>query len=191
MAIRIENRLTFIHIGKCGGISMTNVLDQRFHTEHSAARHDLYNELPDTWRDCVFCIIRNPFDRLLSLYNFSIKKYQKRKQTDRLRILDKGFENYVMNEYDRPWYGDIGGWQNLTQSRYFPTDTSLIHCLRLETLNQDRKQFCTEHDLTYYPVGRNNTSRTNNSYRDHYTPAMQDVVKDRWAAAIRLGNYEF
>ena len=191
MAVRVENRLTFVHIGKCGGISLTNLIDEKFNTTYSAVRHDTYDELPEEWKDCVFCIIRNPFDRLLSLYHFSIKKYEKRNQQDRLKILEKGFENYVMNEFDTTWYGEIGGWRDLTQSKYFPTDKEKMQVLRLENLNEDWRKFCMENNLPYYEIGRANTTRQNNSYREHYTDRMIEIVKDKWAEDIRLGDYEF
>ena len=191
MAVRVENRLTFVHIGKCGGISLTNLIDEKFNTTHSAVRHDTYDELPEEWKDCVFCIIRNPFDRLLSLYYFSIKKYEKRNQQDRLKILDKGFENYVMKEFDTPWYGEIGGWRDLTQAKYFPADKEKMQVLRLENLNEDWRKFCMENNLPYYEIGRANTTRQNNSYRKHYTDRMIEIVKDKWAEDIRLGDYEF
>ena len=126
MAVRIEKRLTFIHVGKNGGTSITRLLDANFKTEHSKFKHDSYDELPESWKDNVFCVIRNPYDRLLSLYNFSIKKYEKRKMSERLDVLKKGFKNFVNNEHDKKWYGEIGGWEKLTQSRQLPSDKSKI-----------------------------------------------------------------
>ena len=191
MAVRINNRITFMHIGKCGGMSMTNLLDNQFTTEHSAVRHEEYNDLPNAWKDNVFCIIRNPFDRLLSLYHFSIKKYMKRNQTERVEELEKGFENYVITQYDNGWHGDMGGWQGLTQARYFPADRNKVQVLKLETLDKAWKLFCENNDLKHHAVGRDNSSRADNKYRDRYTKDMIDVVKDKWQQDLTLGGYEF
>jgi len=191
MAVRIEKRLTFIHVGKNGGTSITRLLDANFKTEHSKFKHDSYDELPESWKDNVFCVIRNPYDRLLSLYNFSIKKYEKRKMSERLDVLKKGFKNFVNNEHDKKWYGEIGGWEKLTQSRQLPSDKSKIEILRLENLEHDWRSLCDKYDLTYHPIGRENSTRDDNSYRQQYDSSMILTVNEKWAEDIALGEYEF
>jgi len=193
MSIRVENRLTFIHIGKNAGTSITKTLDENFKTEHSERQHDTYHELPEYWRSGVFCVIRNPFDRLLSFYNFSIKKFKKTKKGMKKskKLLELGFENYVLDHHTEGLFEFDQKWENNTQARYLPENISNINILRFENLNDDWKKFCMEHDLAYHDLGWINSSRDDHSYRDHYTKRMIETVTKKWHRDLTLGNYTF
>jgi hypothetical protein len=193
MSVRVENRLTFIHIGKNAGKSIIKTLDKNFMTKHSERQHDTYHELPEDWKNGVFCVIRNPFDRLLSLYHFSIKKYKKTKEERKKskKLLELGFENFVLDQHTGDLFDIYHMWESNTQFRYLPKNTSNINILRFENLNNDWKKFCMEHGLTYHELSHINSSRDDHSYRDYYNKRMIETVTKKWNRDLALGNYTF
>lgn len=208
MSVRINQKLTFIHIGKNAGTSITNLVDEKFQTQHSAGTHDTFDQTPKAWQDNCFCVIRNPYDRLLSLYNFTIQK-MKKLYNDRpnkkifyqsqFDVLEKGFKNFVLNEAETTFYtkpvnmNRKQSWSEKTQVRFFPTnkDKKKIKILRFENLQSDWKELCEKEGLRYHKLPRNNTSRADCLYREHYSKKMIDVVEKYWSKDIELGSYEF
>jgi len=207
MAIRINDKITFIHIGKNAGTSISRILETKFKILETGITHDTYHELPQAWRDNCFCVIRNPYDRLLSLYHFTIKKMRKlynmrwSKRNSfyepQFKLLEKGFENFVVNEAETSFYTKPvnmdrkQSWSVKTQASMLPRDISNIHVLRFENLQTDWKQLCESQGLKHYKLPRINTTRPDSAYRDHYNDRMIEAVKKYWAKDIELGNYEF
>jgi hypothetical protein len=206
MAIRVNDKITFIHIGKNAGTSISRILNDNFKTKESGPTHDGYHELPRAWQDNCFCVIRNPYDRLLSLYHFTCKKIKKlyNEQYQRkyfyepqFKILDKGFKNFVLNEAETVFLtkpvntNRKQSWSQKTQEHFLPIDRSKIQILRFENLEQDWMRLCERQGLTHHTLPRINTSRADSTYRDHYDKDMVNQVKKYWAKDIELGHYEF
>lgn len=66
-----DYKLIFIHVPKCAGRSINDVFNQRF--DHFTARY-YEKEYADQWKKYTkFTIVRNPFDRLVSIYTYMMK----------------------------------------------------------------------------------------------------------------------
>ena len=207
MAIRVNDKITFIHIGKNAGTSISRILETRFKIKETGITHDGYYDIPAEWRDNCFCVIRNPFDRLLSLYYFTIQKMRKlssmrwSKRTSfyepQFRLLEKGFQNFVVNEAETSFYTKPvnmdrkQSWSVKTQVSMLPRDRSKIQMLRFENLQDDWKELCVKQGLEHYKLPRINTTRSDSAYRDHYNERMIEEVKKHWKEDIELGDYEF
>lgn len=63
-----DYKLIFIHIPKCAGRSVSEIFNQRF--DQFIARH-YFDEYKRCWREYdKFTIVRNPYDRLVSIYHY-------------------------------------------------------------------------------------------------------------------------
>lgn len=206
MAIRINDKITFIHIGKNAGTSISRLVTEKFKTQFSEGTHDTFRLLPESWQENCFCVIRNPYDRLLSLYHFTIKKmtnfYKERKNLKsfyepQLEVLNRGFENFVLNEaqtifYTKPTNMDRKQtWSEKNQIRFFPEQKSQIKIIRFEHLQSDWEDFCKKEELQYFQIPKINSSRDDNKYREFYTQKMKSTVESFWWEDIELGGYEF
>ena len=126
-------------------------------------------------------------------------KWSKRKTfyEPQFEVLEKGFENFVVNEaetsfYTKPVKMNIKqSWSVKTQVSMLPIDRSNIRLLRFENLQSDWKELCEDQGLKYYKLPRLNTSRTLSDYREHYNKRMKTVVKKYWKQDLELGGYEF
>ena len=69
-----DHKLIFVHIPKCAGRSICDIFNQRF-DHYTAKYYEL--EFPKAWRMYQkMSIVRNPYDRLVSLYIY-IKKHRR------------------------------------------------------------------------------------------------------------------
>lgn len=63
----------FIHINKCGGTSITYGIGQKYKLHDIAIERRIY--LGSKWEKAFnFSVVRNPYCRIVSLYNYQIKK---------------------------------------------------------------------------------------------------------------------
>lgn len=86
-----DYQLIFIHIPKCAGRSISEVFNQRF--DQFIANH-YYTEYYRFWNSYrKFTIVRNPYDRLVSMYNY-IQQHRRHKG-EPIGCNGAGFEKWV------------------------------------------------------------------------------------------------
>ncbi|HOZ82654.1 MAG TPA: sulfotransferase family 2 domain-containing protein [Niabella sp.] len=74
-----DYKLIYIHIPKCAGRSITDMFNQRF--DHCTAQY-YQNEYPRQFKQYdVFTIVRNPYDRYVSMWNY-IKNHRRHQKED-------------------------------------------------------------------------------------------------------------
>src|SRR3989337_374618 len=71
--ISTTNKFVFIHISKCGGTSVSSLLES--YSSGKLDAHSTYSDyeafLGESVRDyLVFACVRNPYDRMLSMYTY-------------------------------------------------------------------------------------------------------------------------
>jgi hypothetical protein len=186
MLISDKHKLGFIHIPKNAGTSITQwLLDtgdfHRLGTKHDTIQHvsrDLRRDLQ--W----FAVVRNPYERLLSHYNFHVRYYETRMLDPRLARKPKyhtrhqqmqlGFEHYCLHpddfaNRDAKWY----------DYRYCPQTVWIndsVQLLRFERLDHDFAWVQERVDDTRPLPHANGTPQDNFWYRQHYTAAIRRVV---------------
>lgn len=107
MLVSTRNKWVFIHNPKTAGTSITSLLRQidpsaelLKNKTHMPARYIKYliEERGELWTDYYsFGFIRNPYERLHSLYHFIINRYN---GTETERIRQAGFGNWLKHNYN-------------------------------------------------------------------------------------------
>jgi len=195
-----EPRFLFIHVYKAAGNSIASALDpygQRTprdsifhpdHTQHVSAR-SLKAALPgEVWASCFrFAFVRNPWDRLLSLYQFILAKPRNRDHqlVRSLGDLD-GFIDWMCSPRDP----EIP--IKRTQSDFLVDDRGelLVDFVgRFEHLARDFAQVCARLGVSA-ELGHLNAS-PHAAYATAYTATARQRVADWFADEIERFGYRF
>jgi hypothetical protein len=205
MALRIEGKATFLHITKNAGTSVTRLVRVSGAHQQTPYQHDTWHDLPDAWRDRVFAIVRNPWDRCLSQYNFLVMKSRdragwkstsmRRVNREQLALLDRGFPHFVDQLQQWPFRKDEGRqaylWPMDTQHRFLPRDTDSVRLLRFENLAHDWRSLVRDWELDLAPLEWHNRSREQRGYREHYDSHTRGVVGRMFREDVDRLGYEF
>ena len=213
MAYRINDKFTFIHIPKNAGTSFREMFesspDYKIEKFHSTQNHIEYDRLSTPWQDLMIAVVRNPWDRALSFYKFIKKKQIKRSRKSPgeyeylkpyIDMINQGFENYVCKCYDKliptksTNMSTTKPLEEWAQHKLLAPDLKNTVMLRMETLNDDWKKFCDDHNIPYQKLPVKNTSRSmsqRNQYRQAYTEQSKQVIAKIWQKDIELLGYEF
>lgn len=202
MAIVVKNpKLTFIHIPKTAGVTVSRILKMDYGgQEHSKSHGGKHSNLSKVKKQMgpdlgyTVAVIRNPWDRLVSAYFY----YVGRKKIGPSKI---SFEQFVYKKASIGW-----GCCKVHQHTFFEVDEmSLI--ARFENLEEDLKP------MWYYlnenaPAKKNrkgdlinreipnmnrqfNNSKRDKDYRGYYNSKMIDYVSEICKVDIELFNYKF
>jgi hypothetical protein len=153
--ISFNKKLIFIHIPKCGGTSMEkfildNIDDKSIETKHFNI--DMYKSTYQNINSYFkFCIIRNPYDRFLSLYNYFCKGSEIYKN----KAVDSGvsISDFALNLAQGSPLKSGRAWpaHYRTQHSFIKDSCDLV--LKIENINKDieiiKKKFnCPQ---SYFP----------------------------------------
>ena len=151
MSLIVEQRhILFLHIEKNAGTSITNWLDNFASTHNDKTylihhRHVEWKKLPSPYNSYwTFCVVRNPWSRLVSRYNYDVSTYLQKylagegdyflKVYEKLR---KGFAYWIKNDvYTLPSVEHRMKWQN--QFEIFEGCND-INILKYENIQEDFK----------------------------------------------------
>jgi len=177
----------FIHINKTAGSSIERALGLPF--RHRTVQERIQEIGPKRWASrFTFAFVRNPWDRVVSLYHFRVKT----NQTD-LKDRPVAFEDWVELCFaDRdPNYLD-NPKMFMPQLEWLRDDRGGIgvdFVGRFEQLRGDFDHVCTEIGKTCRLPHANKTVRA--PYRDYYTSRTRDLVSDWYRTDIDSFDYSF
>lgn len=189
----------FIHIPKNAGESIRASLYLDNRISFSSPYHYRYIDIADkVGRDLrFFAIIRNPWSRTASRYQFGRQNAAKWPVDDpRRRFMETAsFAEFVTRRAtlpiprhpDQPWMGPLSSWFN--QLEWIRDESSAVacDCLRMEAL---------EDDLNLY-FGRRiqlraaNLTKVRYDYRSMYTDRLADLVADYFHEDIEHFGFTF
>lgn len=201
MATKIYNpcMMTFIHIPKTGGNSITQWMKDNFIVKISKGKqHATVAEAEEMLGNLgwTFCVVRNPWDYCVSWYTFKIylantyinkltkhpelinpnrKKYRLEYHKSQLERLNKGFDWWV-RQTNVP-----------TQIKYAK---NVNYFCRLENLEEDFKVIQNKVNC-YGPLPLINKTPNRTHYKDYYTDETIEIVRQKFSDDIEFLNYEY
>ena len=124
------DEMTFIHIPKTGGISITNWFIKNFASKIKSNMSNIRHpstEMTDLKTPETFTVVRNPWDRVVSLWAF----WNKIKKTN------VSFDEFVRNIRDYKF--NERSWFTLDQPQKVWIPNGVTYLLKFETLEEDFK----------------------------------------------------
>lgn len=199
----VGSNYIFIHVPKSAGQSVTSRLGGM--TKSLAGHTPLFHISPEQRAGkFAFGFVRNPWDRMVSLYSFMCTKKIKKHESAAYQqaISDMGFERWLMEDAffmheDREWRTpDLQPMQRRSQM-FWLEGCDFIG--KVESLEADfdrilerihvkpswRERLGFGRDIPH----RNRSSR--GSYRDYYTDASVAFVAEHFAPEIERFDYRY
>lgn len=194
MAIVSEKRsYIFIHIPKTAGGTITKVMDdfRPIGDTHSHTREVLSKLLYGPESYFIFSWVRNPWDRLFSMYKFRTSRDKR----------DISFEEWFQEDLqsveiekeqtpnDEPLIPNL----MKPQSNWLKDSNGMLltdFVGRFENLHEDYEQLCNILGLKKKTLPHVHKTREAN-YRDYYTPYLRDFVEYHFHEDIERWNYKF
>jgi len=145
--------LFFIHIPKNAGTSINEVLEiDPKHRGHRTAMELKKLTGENFEKSNKFCIIRNPWDRMVSLY-----KFRKRKGHDKHLKGDYTFDEWLFHPTTNSMSGHME-WTEQYKNIYYNNEWLVNYILRYETLISDWYNMLADLELQKLILPELNTS---------------------------------
>jgi hypothetical protein len=171
-----DGKITFIHIPRTGGSSISRWLSPIFEDKYIVRDHIFLNEIENP-APITFTVIRNPWDRVVSMYSF-IKIYM-----HCLVVAD--FNDFVLNKI-KIW---TFGKHKLSTPQIRWIETGVTHLLRFEDLEEDFK-IIQDIFQCYKPLPLINKSK-HEHYRAYYNDETRQIIAEMFKEDIEAFGYEF
>lgn len=155
-----------------------------------------------TWNDYFkFCVIRNPFDKLVSAFHYFEDKYERnKKRFPRVRRLNDHGDKFLDAIKDQSpierfriwiaWGGGVGDRNKYIINNEFCLD----YFIRFESLQSDIQQVCETLDIPFQPENilrlKSGTRPRDFSLSDYYDAKTIELVTQQYALEIDRFGYE-
>lgn len=179
--VRVEDLdITFFHNPKNAGTSIAKWLTNNVYGEEylDDLRHESPLSLKPLFGDFgwSFCCVRNPWDRMVSWYNFF-------KEQDKI---EGSFENFI----DRSFRSDRSAKYYKPMNRQMQFVRNVDYVIRYENLREDFKMV-QERCTCFTPLPHYNRSK-HDKYVDYYTNRDYiNIVGEYYAEEIDVLEYKF
>ena len=206
MAIHFPIPATFIHIPRTGGKSFEYWVKANITDYNIQGANCKLEQAKEIWPDLglVFTFVRNPFDRLVSMYHYVGQEAERRialRKTQTvdtsieddvraLRLYQKGFKDWITADVGEFENKELAFWYSVrqdTQVSWINTSADLI--IKTENINQE---FYKVQELLNcsVPLLHVNTS-SHNHYREYYNSQTQRLVETIFAEDLAAFEYKF
>lgn len=174
--------LTFIHIPKNAGTSINEFLEISPENRGHKYPWELKKRSGSS-----FCIIRNPWDRMVSLYRFRKKKGH---DVSLFSNPDYSFKEWLLNP-NTPRNAGKMEWVNQVDIIRPLEEFVVDYILRYEYLNEDWMDFCNINNIPFKSLSHSNTSGEKKNYREYYDDETKNFVENVFSKDIKMLSYEF
>ena len=210
MRISHKHKFVYIAIEKTGSISIRNILDQysevRYggfnnknpHTRASEVKEELFaNDTKKFNSYFKFSFVRNPWDRMVSWYEFMCKQVHKTespkydftaKHYDQYKEFSLiGFDAFIRSEHKKR------NSRHLGYSKYYEdaNQNNLLDFIgKCENLQQDFNIVCDKIGIPRKQLPHKNKTK-HKHYTEYYDDETRSIVAEKYAKDIEYFGYEF
>lgn len=190
-----ENKIVFIHIPKTGGGSVQQALRQAgfLGGKASHSTYMSYKKRPKI----VAVTLRNPYDRFLSMYYWTMKKpklYKSKIDINSITfekfVLEDEYKN-IINSYQYYWK-PLTHW--ITDNTQVDGNINIDHLLRFENLQNDFDEMCEKYKIKTKLPHLNENQKFPSNKRPSSDKLLTDDVKAKicevWGTDFEIFNYE-
>ena len=137
----------------------------------------------ETYR--TFAVVRNPYDRLVSLYLWGgYKKHS-------FELFIKKIKNEEYTEFNKHRYRTQLEWIS-----DYNNDIRVQKLLRYENLDEDFYNLLKEWDIPQFKLEKENsaefqTGKKREHYRHYYNPVSKKIAEELYKEDLKYFNYEF
>ncbi len=194
MIISHDPKYVYIAVPKTGSISVSFSLGHGDNIPEPDFYHQgidrVLTEHPEVTDYFKFGFVRNPWDRLASLYHdFTIKRVH---QYSGLVRVDKplfsefaDFEDFCCRVRETNWWSNV-----FLQSQCALLGTKMDFVGRFERLSADFTKVCGQLGIATSLL-KMNVGEYHAAYRHHYTPKARDAVATIYGDDVEAFGYEF
>ena len=182
------HKFVFVHIPKNAGSSMSTALSQKGgrHLRQYDTHVPISIIYPEYQNYFTFAFVRNPWDRLWSMFNFTIKRGWISETTN----FDKWIQSSWITkacEYQTP----IKPITRKPQIDWISIDGNVVvdYIGRYETIDSDFEKICDAVGISVKLPHLNSTVSTN--YRNAYSDFSYDFVLQNYKQDVEAFEYEF
>jgi len=181
-------KFLFLHLPKTGGTSINSTLSAYMNSnskKHSNIQ-EMKSELGDKFDDYFkFTIIRNPWDRILSLYFCGVQIRPGRGVQANWK--DKSFDEWIKTTFINDKLFNI--WPNQIDLMKLDGNNVMDFVGRFENLQEDwenvSKRIGVDEELEYL------YSTKHKHYSEYYNAESIEIVQQYYAKYIKTFDYEF
>lgn len=209
--------LIFIHIPKTAGRSITETIKTKFGTDvipNTRTKNSNYHSTIKDAEDfvgnldhyCCFTVVRNPWDRMASWFNFrknilqaSLKQMRKTGTARKvsyltadeifreLEVMELGLYQWLVEYKDRPW--DYTWFSPTTTQCEWIRDRKIDTIIKYENLQHEINQLKIFRDLTLKEL--NVSSNKKSSYQQLYNKNSRNLIAQIYQEDIDKFEYTF
>jgi len=206
MSLINSNNFIFIHIYKCGGMTLRKILDDNLHPieigqSHFTAKETkeyCYNKGGKFFYDTAFkfAIVRNPFDWVVSLYEF-IRGNESHENYEEIKDMDfEAFCQWNVDSINSKKQNINGKLNTLTEFLYDENRELLVDFVgRMETYDSDvhtiLKRLNVSSKVLAMDIPKINISERKPDYRDYYNDESRKIIEEGFAEDLKNFNYQF
>ena len=181
----------FIHIPKCGGTSVSTVLYGGSPWHYTAEELSFIN--PKKFhRYYKFSVVRNPWERLYSVYRYApidVRKFWR----SPLKFIHRfaTFEEFIDRGLDEETVNTFYFVKPQTSYVYIDRQLAVDKIIKLERLDEDIKPLCGRFPQFDRGIPHINVSGPPVDVRNIYSPRMRDKVGKLYASDIEAFGYSY
>lgn len=193
--IKARTDVIFIHITKNAGTSIAqalqmNEVDEALGLKKHFTAQQIKNIVGENlWNHAVrFSVVRNPWDRMWSYYQYRKLKNKKEFQEQHFT-----FSNWLWYLNDHQLLAD-NKQVGRSQLDWLSTEDQICdvtHILRFEELPKAFEKLANLHQWKYNPLPHINRSELRDSYRNQYTEETRKLISQHYCKDIDYFKYTF
>ena len=198
MIISPKYKFIFLATEKTGCTSVSNALENindtkkiignlvpKDHNNYLYSKHtscsEFQNNHPEFNDFFIFAFVRNPWDRVVSWYNFSMYLSNKENVEKDRNVTAKKFSSFI-HEFENIWANKQQIQSDFTKCCDFVG--------RYENLQNDFDIICDKIGISHQKLAHKNKTK-NKHYTEYYDEETKSIVAEVFAKDIEYFNYKF